>query len=39
MLTDEAEAERLRTRGFARAARFSWRRCADETLRVFRSVL
>jgi glycosyltransferase involved in cell wall biosynthesis len=39
MLTDEAEAERLRGLGFARAARFSWRRCADETLRVFRSVL
>jgi len=35
----EAEAERLRGRGHAQAARFSWRRCADETLRVYRAAL
>jgi glycosyltransferase involved in cell wall biosynthesis len=39
LLTDETEAERLRRLGYAQASRFSWRRCADETLRVYRAAL
>ncbi|MFO7984258.1 MAG: glycosyltransferase family 1 protein [Desulfatiglandaceae bacterium] len=34
MLRDEPLRERLRVRGFQRAKRFSWKRCAEQTLRV-----
>lgn len=37
-LTDDALARDLAERGLARAARFSWQRCAEETLAVYRSV-
>ena len=34
VLTDRELSERLKARGLARAARFSWKRSAEETLRV-----
>lgn len=39
LLTDEPLRERLRGAGIARAALFSWRRTARETLAVYRSAL
>ncbi len=39
LLGDEAEAEALRRRGFARAAEFSWARAARETREVYREAL
>jgi glycosyltransferase involved in cell wall biosynthesis len=36
---DPALRERLRARGLARAAEFSWARCAEETLAVYRAAL
>ena len=38
MLEDEALRDDLRERGHRRAARFSWERCARETLAVYRAV-
>lgn len=35
VLTDTAKAEFLRIRGLARAAQFSWRRTAEETLKAY----
>jgi glycosyltransferase involved in cell wall biosynthesis len=37
--TDESHAARLREAGLRRAALFSWRRTAEETARVYRSLL
>jgi len=39
VLEDPALAERLRVAGLARAAEFSWERCARETLDVYRRAL
>ena len=39
VLTDASLRERLRAKGLAQAARFSWERAARETLVVYRSVL
>ncbi|MEZ4762576.1 MAG: glycosyltransferase family 1 protein [Calditrichia bacterium] len=39
ILSDAQFAEHLRQNGLARAAEFSWERCARETLAVFRNVL
>lgn len=39
ILTDAAEAQRLRQLGFARAARFSWRSTAERTLQAYRHAL
>jgi alpha-1,3-rhamnosyl/mannosyltransferase len=39
LLEDDAETERLRAVGIARARDFSWDRCARETLAVYRRVL
>ena len=36
---DDALWDALRSKGLARAARFSWRRCAQETLAVYQQVL
>jgi alpha-1,3-rhamnosyl/mannosyltransferase len=36
---DERRWEALRSAGLARAAQFSWERCARETLAVYRKVL
>jgi alpha-1,3-rhamnosyl/mannosyltransferase len=36
---DAAHWQRLRAAGLARAAQFSWPRCARETLAVYRKVL
>ena len=33
------EAESWRQRGFARAREFSWKKCARETMAIYRSVL
>ena len=38
MLGDEALRDRLRAGGFANVRRFSWRRCAEETLEVLERV-
>ncbi len=38
LVADPEERERLSRAGLARVARFSWRRAAEETLRVFREV-
>lgn len=38
ILTDAALRESLRTKGMQRAAAFSWRRAAEETMRVYRQV-
>ena len=38
-LENEPTRERLRQRGLARAAQFSWRRCAEETLAVYREAV
>lgn len=38
LINDEARRAELRQRGLARAAHFSWRRCAEETLAVYESV-
>jgi glycosyltransferase involved in cell wall biosynthesis len=35
LLTDAALRDDLRARGLAQAARFSWRRVAEETLQVY----
>lgn len=35
----DAEAERLRPRGLARAAQFTWKRCAETTLAAYRAAL
>ncbi|MEX2015014.1 MAG: glycosyltransferase family 1 protein [Candidatus Hydrogenedentales bacterium] len=37
--TDAEHREALRTRGLARADEFSWARCADETLAVYRAAM
>ncbi len=39
LLQSEALAEDLRQRGLARAASFHWRRCAEETVAVYREAL
>lgn len=39
LLTDDAVAARLRTAGPARAAQYTWARCAEETLDVYRRAL
>ncbi len=39
LLSDGARSKALRERGPERAARFSWRRCAEETLAAYRTVL
>jgi glycosyltransferase involved in cell wall biosynthesis len=39
VLGDAARAAELRERGLARAAEFSWRRTAEETLAVYRDVI
>lgn len=39
LLRDEAERERCRMAGLARARRFSWARCARETADAYRSLL
>jgi glycosyltransferase involved in cell wall biosynthesis len=39
LLTDPARAERLRTAGRERAARFSWRAAAEATLATYRRAL
>jgi len=39
VLSDPAEAGRLRQLGFARAAQFSWRKAADQTLAAYRRAL
>jgi len=39
VLTDETLRRQLRERGFARVRRFSWQRCAKETLALFESVM
>ena len=39
VLSDRVLAMRLRTAGMARAATFTWDKCADETLRVFESAV
>lgn len=39
VVLDEAQRTALRVRGMARAALFSWQRCADETLAVYRRLL
>jgi glycosyltransferase involved in cell wall biosynthesis len=38
LLNDDALRANLRARGLAQAARFSWRRVAEETLRVYEQV-
>jgi hypothetical protein len=38
-LDDVELARLLRTRGPIQAAKFTWRRCADETSSVYRTVL
>ena len=38
VLSDSALRDRLRARGIAQAARFSWERAAQETLRVYESI-
>lgn len=38
IVADEALRARLRTAGFAQAARFSWDRCASETFAVFEAI-
>ncbi|OGI22305.1 MAG: hypothetical protein A2808_00900 [Candidatus Moranbacteria bacterium RIFCSPHIGHO2_01_FULL_55_24] len=35
MLTDESLRERLRARGYAQSAKYSWKRMAEETLRLY----
>lgn len=39
LFADPPLAERLRSDGYARAAKFSWERCAHETVVVYRQVL
>lgn len=39
LMTDSALHAALRERGFANAARFSWQRCARETLAIYNAVL
>lgn len=39
LLEDQGEMARLRNAGLERAERLTWRRCAEETLRVYRRVL
>ena len=39
LLEDEREATHRATLGLVQAARFSWRACADQTLRVYREAL
>ncbi len=39
VLTDDALAADLRARGVARAAQFSWRRTAEQTVEIYREVL
>jgi glycosyltransferase involved in cell wall biosynthesis len=39
VLKDEALAYNMRQRGLERASLFSWQRCAQETLDVYRQVL
>jgi phosphatidylinositol alpha-mannosyltransferase len=38
LLADEARRAELRARGLAQARKFSWTRCAEETLAVYESV-
>jgi alpha-1,3-rhamnosyl/mannosyltransferase len=39
LLEDHGEVARLRTAGLERAQRLTWRRCAEDTLRVYRRAL
>jgi O-antigen biosynthesis alpha-1,3-rhamnosyltransferase len=39
LLEDHSELARLRTAGLERAEQLTWRRCAEETLRVYRQAL
>ncbi len=39
LIEDEADCEARRAAGLERAAQFTWQRCADETLAVYRRVL
>ena len=39
VLTDEGLKEEMRERGLERAKQFSWRRCAEEHLKVYQEVL
>jgi len=39
VLTDEALAQEMRQKGLRRAEQFSWRRCAEETIAVYRQVV
>ena len=39
LLEDDAEARRLVALGFAQAARFTWRACAEKTLAVYRQAM
>lgn len=39
VLTDPAERESLTTRGFYHAQSFTWERCAERTLEIYRNVL
>lgn len=39
LLADDDEAKRLRDLGFRRAEHFSWQRCAQETISVYRDVM
>ena len=39
VLTNDARRIEMRERGIVQAGRFSWRKCAEETVRVYRSVL
>ncbi len=38
LLTDETRRREMRERGLAQAKKFSWRRCAQETLAVYQSI-
>jgi alpha-1,3-rhamnosyl/mannosyltransferase len=38
LLEDDSRCAQLRGRGLARATRFSWQRCAEETVAVYRRV-
>jgi alpha-1,3-rhamnosyl/mannosyltransferase len=38
-LDDEAWRSQAIEKGFAQAAKFSWRRCAEETAAIYRSAL
>jgi len=39
VLGDEGKRAEMRKKGLAQAGRFSWERCAEETLEVYRKVV